>query len=71
MFENKNDYDRIEMGDILEISAGIEELKSNNVLMRNLSKNFEIGLKHNLSGKDIEIIASGGKLNFIAKKLKG
>jgi len=59
------------MGDILEISAGIEELKSNNVLMRNLSKNFEIGLKHNLSGKDIEIIASGGKLNFIAKKLKG
>ncbi len=69
MFENKNDYDGLEQGDIIEISAGIDELRNNNVIMRNLSKNFEIGLMHNLSGKDIEIIASGGKLNFIAKKL--
>ncbi len=69
MFENKNDYDRIEQGDIIEISAGIDELRNNKVIMGNSSKNFEIGLMHDLSRKDIEIIASGGKLNFIAKKL--
>ncbi|CEG13108.1 Aconitate hydratase, putative, Aquifex type (fragment) [groundwater metagenome] len=69
MFENKNDYDGLEQGDIIEISAGIAELRNNNVIMGNLSKNFEIGLMHDLSRKDIEIIASGGKLNFIAKKL--
>ncbi|MDI6730439.1 MAG: aconitate hydratase [Candidatus Altarchaeum sp.] len=71
MFENKSDYDRLEQGDIIEISAGIDELRNNNVIMKNLSKNFEISLIHNLSGKDIEIITSGGKLNFIAKKLNG
>ncbi len=71
MFENKNDYDGLEQGDIIEISAGIAELRNNNVIMGNLSKNFEIGLMHDLSRKDIEIIASGGKLNFIAKKLNG
>ncbi|OQX22041.1 MAG: aconitate hydratase [Candidatus Altiarchaeales archaeon A3] len=70
MFENKSDYDRIEQGDIIEISAGIDELRNNNVIMKILSKNFEIGLKHNLSGKDIEIIVGGGKLNFIAERLK-
>jgi len=69
LFENKSDYDRVDLGDKIEISAGIDELRNNNVIMRNLSKNFEIGLMHNLSRKDIEIIASGGKLNFIAKKL--
>ncbi|CEG11295.1 putative Aconitate hydratase, Aquifex type [groundwater metagenome] len=71
MFENKNDYDRIEQGDIIEISAGIDELRNNKVIMGNSSKNFEIGLMHDLSRKDIEIISSGGKLNFIAKKLNG
>lgn len=69
LFENKSDYEKLEHGDKIEIYAGIDELRNNNVIMRNLSKNFEIGLMHNLSGKDIEIIASGGKLNFIAKKL--
>ncbi len=69
MFENKNDYDGLEQGDIIEISARIAELRNNNLIMINLSKNFEIGLMHDLSRKDIEIIASGGKLNFIAKKL--
>lgn len=69
-FKNKDDYDKIEQGDEIEILAGIDELRSNNVVMKNLSKNFEIYLTHNLSKKDIEIIASGGKLNFIAKKLK-
>jgi len=37
--------------------------------MKNLSKNFEVNLKHNLSDKDIEILASGGKLNFIRVKV--
>jgi len=69
MFENKSDYDGLEQGDIIEISAGTGELENNKVVMRNLSKNSEINLRHSLSMKDIEIITSGGKLNFIAKRL--
>lgn len=69
MFENKHDYDRLDAGNIIEISAGIKELKNNNVIMRNLTKNFEVSLIHNLSEKDIEIIDAGGKLNFISKKI--
>jgi len=71
IFENKNDYEKIEQGDEIEIYCRTDELKNNSVVMKNLSKNFEVNLRHNLSDKDIEILASGGKLNFITKKLKG
>jgi len=71
IFENKNDYEKIEQGDEIEIYCRTDELKNNSVVMKNLSKNFEVNLRHNLSDKDIEILTSGGKLNFITKKLKG
>jgi len=33
--------------------------------MKNLTKNTEIELKHSLSGMDIELLKTGGKLPYI------
>lgn len=66
MFQNPNDYDRIDMGDVLEIELG--DL-SGNIVLKNKTKDIEISLRHNLSKDDIEILYAGGKLPWVKRQI--
>ena len=66
LFENKDDYDKIEQGDKLEID--LSTLEQGRVIARNVSKNVEIPLVHTLSRRDIIILKAGGKLMYIRNK---
>jgi len=65
-FKNPEDYDRIEMGDKIEISIG--NLKGE-VKLKNITKGFEIELTHTLSELDAEILKIGGKLPWIKESV--
>ncbi len=66
LFENKDDYDKIEQNDKLEID--LSTLEQGKVIARNVSKNVEIPLVHTLSRRDITILKAGGKLLYIRNK---
>lgn len=65
-FKNPADYDRIELGDKIEISIG--DLKGD-VKLKNITKGFEIELTHTLSELDAEILKIGGKLPWIKESV--
>jgi aconitate hydratase len=65
-FVNKDDYNKIDQGDQLEINLSL--LNSGKALLRNLTKSTSIELTHSLSDKDLEELEAGGKLTLIKQK---
>ncbi len=61
-FENPEDYDKVDVGDNLDVEIG--DLKGK-VILNNLTKNVRIPLVHTLSSLDAEILKAGGKLPWI------
>lgn len=66
-FENPDDYDKIEVGDKLEVTIGDLNGK---VTLKNTAKGVDIPLLHALSELDAKILKSGGKLPWIKESLK-
>jgi len=65
-FKNPDDYERIEVGDKLDVVIG--DLKGK-AMLKNLTKGIEIELVHTLSKLDAEILKAGGKLPWLKKAL--
>jgi aconitate hydratase len=66
LFENEDDYERVEQGDELEI-AGIREAiqRGPTVRVRNLTRGDELTARHDLSPRQVEILLAGGSLNYV------
>lgn len=64
-FVNENDYDLIEQGDELEL-LNIKDLIINDkdIVVKNITKNIEIKVKSDLSGRAKDILLLGGLLNY-------
>ena len=62
-FVSKWDYGKIKQGDKIEISNIIKSLENNQPLTIK-NKDIEIKVKYDLSGRQRDIIAKGGVLNF-------
>jgi len=65
-FENKEDYAKVEQGDMFEID--LTTIESGKVALKNLTKGIEIHLTHSLSETEIKVLKAGGKLPFIKQK---
>jgi len=65
-FVNKEDYNKIEPGDRIEID--LTTISTGKVLLKNLSKTHYIELAHSLSEQDLEELMAGGKLTLIKQK---
>jgi aconitate hydratase len=65
-FINKEDYNKFEQGDKLEID--LRTINSGKVTLKNVTQNSEITLMHSLSDTELEILKAGGKLTFIKQK---
>lgn len=70
LFENKNDYDTIDQGDVLEIRNCREGIKNRRVNIYNKSKDKTFIAVVDLSDDEIDIILSGGQLRYIKSKIK-
>ncbi|MFX1323051.1 MAG: aconitate hydratase [Promethearchaeota archaeon] len=65
-FVNKEDYNKIDQGDLFELD--MRTIETGKVILKNLSKNLEVELTHTLSEKDLEELKAGGKLTLIKQK---
>ena len=65
LFEKRDDYRKIELGDQLKIEGAREALKGKGPLvLKNVNKKIEICLTHTLNQRAIEILLSGGIINY-------
>jgi aconitate hydratase len=69
VFENKNDYDGLEQGDLLEINNCHEEIRNRRVTVYNKTKGTSFTSLVDLSDDEVEIILSGGQLRFIKNQM--
>ena len=69
IFDNPEDYDKIEQGHKLKIDySGVD---SGKLILQNLTTGEEYPIHHDLSEKELEIIKVGGLLPWIKKKQEG
>jgi len=67
VFLDPRDYDRIRLGDDLEMPWVAAELKrSSLVTVRSHDKDYELKVKHGLSRRRVEILLAGGLRNYVA-----
>lgn len=70
-FDNRNDYDDIGQGDILEISDIHERIQeAHEIYVTNKTKNRRYLMKHQLSPRQLKILLVGGMINFFKQNLK-
>lgn len=70
-FKDKEGYEKIEQGDVIEIKNLRNVVgNSSTAMAKNLSRSSEIELILNASEREREILLSGGALNFVRKKQK-
>lgn len=71
-FENELDYDRINQGDALEMPSVRTEVESGqSISLRNVTRNFEVKMKHTFTRRQIELLLAGGLLNHIKQGSSG
>ncbi|MDH5771177.1 MAG: aconitate hydratase, partial [Candidatus Bathyarchaeota archaeon] len=61
-FRSPSDYEKLSIGDVLELEAS--KLKKESIL-KNITKQLNIQVKHNLTSRELRILKAGGLLNFI------
>lgn len=68
-FADRNDYNRIEQGDVLELPYVKDEVaKGNEVTVINKTRNFVFKATHALSERQIKILFAGGDINLYLQK---
>ncbi|OLS02839.1 aconitate hydratase [Tissierella creatinophila] len=68
-FENPDDYQKNELGDLLELSNLDKDLgNKDNLVLVNQTKSISIPLKGQFSDREIEILKVGGLLNYTKGK---
>ncbi|AEH50304.1 aconitate hydratase [Pseudothermotoga thermarum] len=70
IFENHDDYEKIEQEDVLLIENVKQLLKSGKGIVKNLTKQVEIPIYIDLTKRQVELLFEGGLLNYIKKKLE-
>jgi aconitate hydratase len=68
MFKNPDDYGQVECGDELEIPNTDSSLRQSEFLVINRSRGNEFRVYHNLTPRQVDIVLSGGLLNYAGKK---
>jgi aconitate hydratase len=70
-FTDEPDYDSIEQGDTLVLSGLPEALRDGReLLLENRTKGAELRLRHSLSERQIDVMLTGGLINWMRARLK-
>jgi aconitate hydratase len=67
IFKNPEDFDRIQTGDELEIADPANQFRQPDVTVTNRTQNAGFIVGHGLTPRQVEIVLSGGLLNYVGK----
>jgi aconitate hydratase len=70
-FADESDYDSVEQGDMLALSGVPEALRDGRELrLENRTKGTELTVRHELSGRQVDVVLKGGLINRMRERLK-
>lgn len=69
LFENQDDYDRLDQEDLLEFENLLDQIPTRNVLIKNKTKDFTFRAVIDATDNEIDVILSGGQLSYLKKQL--
>ncbi|QUH02816.1 aconitate hydratase [Saccharopolyspora erythraea] len=67
-FDDPGEYERIEVGDVLELSDLRRGLSDNEITIRDTSRDLVIRASHRLSPRQVEAVLAGGVIPLIATR---
>lgn len=70
VFDDPTDYDRLDMLDELEIVDYVEQMKTRQVTVHNITRGFDFKANLELSDSEMEICVCGGQLRYLKRKLE-
>ena len=70
LFEKEEDYQRLEMGDILHIDNFPEQIRSREVTVTDKTQGFDFKVKLELTDSEMEVVLAGGQLRFLKDQLR-
>lgn len=70
VFENPEDYNFIELEDVIEVKDFLSQIKEKRVEFRDVTKERNFTAVLELSDSELEVILCGGQLAFVRKQLK-
>lgn len=70
VFADPADYDKLDMLDELEVNGLLDQMKTREVEIKDLTKGISFKAKLELSDNELEVILSGGQLRHLQKQLK-
>ncbi|AAM23754.1 aconitate hydratase [Caldanaerobacter subterraneus subsp. tengcongensis MB4] len=70
-FVKEEDYEDIDMGDVLKIENTVEQVRSGkNIIVKNLTKGKSFEVRLEVSDRNREILIAGGMINYVKSKNK-
>ena len=70
LFENNEDYDRIELGDELEIRDLPGQIPTRKITISDNTKGFAFEVRLECTDNELEVVLASGQLRFLKKQLK-
>lgn len=70
VFADPADYDKLDLLDELEVEGLLDQMKTREVEIKDLTKGISFKAKLELSDNELEVILSGGQLRHLQKQLK-
>ena len=70
VFADPADYDKLDLLDELEVEDLLDQMKTREVEIKDLTKSISFKAKLELSDNELEVILSGGQLRHLQKQLK-
>jgi aconitate hydratase len=67
IFLNKNDYDKINQADMIMINNLLHQIEKGENMIATVNQNTEIGMRHTLSKRQVEVLVAGGLINWVHK----
>lgn len=69
IFENPEDYEKLELADELEIDQLLDQIPTRTVEIKDKTKDFTFRAKLDLTDNEVDVVLSGGQLSYLKKQL--
>lgn len=69
LFESREDYEKIEQNDLLEIEGFLDQIPTRRVVVKDVTKGFAFNVRLELTDSEMAVVLAGGQLRYLKDQL--
>jgi aconitate hydratase len=69
LFESREDYEKIEQDDLLEIEGFLDQIPTRKVVVKDVTKGFAFNVRLELTDSEMAVVLAGGQLRYLKDQL--